>query len=391
MKSVEQPWHKLSAEVVGVLRPALDEVTLEVIEAVATIPAYARPMTGPFGQGVRAGVQEALGHFLAEIEAGTGVARPDVYRALGRGEMRSGRSLDSLLSAYRIGARVAWRRFAQLGVRAGLPPDTLYLLAESIFAYIDVLSSESADGYAEAQSAAAGERQLRRRRLVRLLVRDPPPDPAALAAAAADAGWELPRQAAVLVLEGPGRDRAGAELPPGTIRDVIGELLCAIVPDPEGPGRRGELERAIRAGTVRAGLGTNRDALALSVSFRHAQAALALSRDDGELVSARDRAGELLLGADAELAGALTEDRLAPLAGLTPRSRARMIETLAAWLAEQGRLGAVARRLQIHPQTARYRLSRLRELFGDALEDPDARFWLAVALRAAGEPPEPAA
>ena len=62
--------------------------------------------------------------------------------------MRAGRSLDSLLSAYRMGARVAWRRFAAAGVAAGFEPDTLYLLAESIFAYIDVLSAESAEGHA---------------------------------------------------------------------------------------------------------------------------------------------------------------------------------------------------------------------------------------------------
>jgi DNA-binding PucR family transcriptional regulator len=29
----------------------------------------------------------------------------------------------------------------------------------------------------------------------------------------------------------------------------------------------------------------------------------------------------------------------------------------------------------------RYRVRRLRELFGDALEDPDRRFELALALR----------
>ncbi len=85
-------------------------------------------------------MQAALSHLLAEIEEGGPVGRPDVYRALGQGEMRAGRSLDSLLTAYRIGARVAWRRFAAAGVEAGLDPDTLYLLAEGIFAYIDVLS-----------------------------------------------------------------------------------------------------------------------------------------------------------------------------------------------------------------------------------------------------------
>ena len=33
-----------------------------------------------------------------------------IYVALGRGEVRAGRSLEALLAAYRIGARVAWRR-----------------------------------------------------------------------------------------------------------------------------------------------------------------------------------------------------------------------------------------------------------------------------------------
>ena len=38
--------------------------------------------------------------------------------------------------------------------------------------------------------------------------------------------------------------------------------------------------------------------------------------------------------------------------------------------------------LQIHPQTARYRIARLRELLGDQLDDPDTRFELELALRA---------
>ena len=42
----------------------------------------------------------------------------------------------------------------------------------------------------------------------------------------------------------------------------------------------------------------------------------------------------------------------------------------------------MARALALHPQTARYRLARLRELLGDQLDDPDARFELELALRA---------
>ena len=103
-----------------------------------------------------------------------------------------------------------------------------------------------------------------------------------------------------------------------------------------------------------------------------------------ELVSARDNAGRLLLAADRELAAELAADRLAPLRELSPGSRRRLSETLSVWLAEQGRLGRVAERLGVHPQTARYRLGRLRELFGTELDDPEARFWLALALRVDG-------
>src|SRR5207248_9645581 len=103
----DQPWHALPKEVVTALRPVLTQVADEMIEAVRTVPAYARPLEGPFGVGVRGGVREALRHFLAEIEAGGPVSRSEVYSALGRGEMRAGRSLGSLLSGYRGGARVA--------------------------------------------------------------------------------------------------------------------------------------------------------------------------------------------------------------------------------------------------------------------------------------------
>ena len=46
-----------------------------------------------------------------------------------------------------------------------------------------------------------------------------------------------------------------------------------------------------------------------------------------------------------------------------------------------GARGAVAERLHVHPQTVRYRLGQLRELFGEDLDDPDRRFALMVALR----------
>ncbi|MGI8505761.1 MAG: helix-turn-helix domain-containing protein [Solirubrobacteraceae bacterium] len=380
----DQPWHELPPGIVEVLRPALADVADEMIQAVGTVPAYSRPLEGPFGEGIRGGVQEALRHFLAEVQAGGYVARPDVYSALGRGEMRAGRSLESLLSAYRIGARVAWRRFAAVGVAAGLEPETLYLLAESLFAYIDVLSSESAEGHALEQSAAASEAELRRRRLVRMLVLDPPLDPAQVQAAAADAAWPLPRTLAALAIGGSERAAGASRLGADAISESIGELTCALVSDPDGPGRQAALGRAVTAAGARGGLGTTVDWTQAGVSFARARAALALAGDRPELVIARERAGELLLRSDTLLASELAADRLAPLQSLSPGSRSRLTETLRVWLAEQGRLGQVAERLGIHPQTARYRLGRLRELFGDVIDDPDSRFWLELALRVTG-------
>jgi hypothetical protein len=340
-----------------VLRPSLDETATEMIHAVvASVPAYSRPLEGDFGFGIVAGVQAALSHFLAEIEEGGPVGRRDVYRALGQGEMRSGRSLDALLTAYRIGARVAWRRFAAIGVDAGLDPDTLYLLAEAIFAYIDVLSTESAEGHAAEQSAMAE--------------------------------WSLPRRLAVVAIDGEARDLAASRLPVGTIAESIGELTYAVVPDPDAPGRRAEIERTIAEAEVRAGLGTTVAWGRAAVSFTRAQAALALAGPARGVVAAQENTGRLLLAADPALAAELVAEQLAPLAGMSPGARARSLETLRAWLAEQGRLGQVAARLDIHPQTARYRLGRLRERFGDALDDPDRRFWLELALRVRSDGPD---
>src|SRR5215210_2269487 len=209
----DRPWESLPPAVARALAPELPGLAEEIIAAISrSVPDYARPLEGPFGEGLRLGVAEALRQFMELIEnpAADRVAGREVYVNLGRGEMRAGRSLEALLAAYRLGARVAWRRLAAAGESAGLEPSTLYLLAESIFAYIDELSGDSIEGYAREQAAAAGELQRRRRRLAGLLLQDPPADRAAVQAAAADAGWALPRTLAALALEGDGADRLAA-------------------------------------------------------------------------------------------------------------------------------------------------------------------------------------
>src|SRR3954465_14685249 len=149
-----EPWRALSPSLAALIEPELPGLPHEILAVIAEeVPEYARPLEGNFGRGLRLGVDEALSQFarlVADPDRGRGQS-PEVYRGLGRGEMREGRSLDSLQAPYRLGARGAWRRPSQGGRRAGLEPDVLCVLADAIFAYIDELSSDSVDGYAQAQ------------------------------------------------------------------------------------------------------------------------------------------------------------------------------------------------------------------------------------------------
>jgi hypothetical protein len=385
----EHPWEALPPEVADVLRPELPALADEIVAELSRgVPDYARPLEGPFGQALRAGVEEALGRFtrfVADPKADPDAGR-DVYVDLGRGEMRAGRSLDALLAAYRLGARVAWRRLAAAGERAGLSPRTLYTLAEAIFAYIDELSADSIEGYAREQAAAAGALQRRRQRLAALLVQEPPAAPATVEAAAANAGWRLPRSLAVLVVESgessEGAERLAVRLGPEALVTHLAPFIVAVVPV---PADRGELERAVR--DRRAALGPEVAWQEAAVSFTRAREVLRLAGeggiegDEALLVAERHRLS-LLLGADRRLARDVAEAALAPLESETELSRERLGSTLDAWLRHRGRTEAVARALHVHPQTVRYRLARLRELFGSRLDDPDGRFELELALRA---------
>ena len=71
---------------------------------------------------------------------------------------------------------------------------------------------------------------------------------------------------------------------------------------------------------------------------------------------------------------------LAPLAGVRPSTAEKLEETLRAWLLHQGRRDAVAAELFVHPQTVRYRMTQLRELYGDRLDDPAVVRDLVLAL-----------
>ncbi|HEX6229692.1 MAG TPA: helix-turn-helix domain-containing protein [Solirubrobacterales bacterium] len=386
-KAVEsEPWRALPASVADLIEPELEGMTEEILVTIGReVPEYARPLEGSFGRGVRTGVAEALRQFVALVrnpEAGREPGR-EVYLGLGRGELRQGRTLDSLQAAYRVGARVAWRRLSLAGRRAGLDPEVLSLLAEAIFAYIDELSADSVEGYAQAQSELDDQRRRRRRELAALLTRTPPAEEADVRAAAPAAGWRLPGRVAAAACSDADLGPLARRLPADVLTAPLDEVGCILIPDPDGPGRAETVERA--AGKRRLVLGPSGALGELPGSWSMARSALRAAEagalPETGLLIAEQRLGDLLVFEGSRLARRIAASRLAPLDRLTETARDRMLQTARAYIRHQGNSVAMAAALHVHPQTVRYRTARLRELLGGQLEDPDARFELEIALR----------
>jgi hypothetical protein len=374
------------------LRPTLPDLAAETIAAIGEeVPDYARPLEGPFGRALRMGVERALARFVDSVERPSeppDAADAEIYRALGRAEQRGGRTLEALLSAYRLGARLAWERFVAAGEAAGHDPATLYRLAAAIFTYIDAISAESIEGYTDEQARGAGERQQRRRALAVVLARADVPA-GEVAEIASLAGWRRPASVAALVASGesgaPDADRLASRLGPEAVAATVDRAVVAFVADPGAPGRRAQLEAAVDGAA--AVLGPEVPLARSAASLRRARAAHDLVLE-GRLppapltVADEHLAALVLTGGDPSAARDLAARVLAPLEPLAAGARLRLHETLRAWLDRPGQVQRVAAELHVHPQTVRYRLGQLRELFGEALDDPEARFELALALRA---------
>jgi hypothetical protein len=288
-----------------------------------------------------------------------------------------------VVAAYWLGAGVAGGRIAAPGRRADLAAEPLTLLAEAIFAYIDELSADSVDGFAQAQAEVEDLRRRRRHELARMLVREPPADPADLTAAARATGWSLPGRVAAAACAERDLVAVARRLPADSLATVLDGTGCLLLPDPDGPGRAEALARAASRSRLALGPAVEPTALseswAMALTLLHASDAGALPSSG--LLSADEHLANLLLFEGASLTARIAARRLAPLRDLTPKAEERMRETALAHVRHHGNAVAMAAEMQVHPQTARYRIARLRELLGDQLDDPDARFELEIALR----------
>lgn len=376
------PQAVLPQETVVAIRAELPTVADDVVATIIhEVPAYEDAFGGPMGATIRTAVRIALGGFLSLISdrSGPDALAPqssavDGAYQLGRGEARSGRTSDALLSAYRIGARVSWQHLSAQAVAQGIQPATLASFAELVFAYIDELSAASVAGHRDESATEVRIRQRMLERLGRHLVTGAPE--ATVLASAERAEWSLPTTLTVVVAPdaqvGTLLQSLRRALPVPDLPDLEGAALI-LVPDAHGK-RRATVLRAV----------AGRDCLVGPARpWQEARASydrVMRARELGLVGDTEDHLPRLILTADIEAINDLRARVLAPLDDVRPATAAKLRETLRAWLLHQGRRDEVAAALFVHPQTIRYRMGQIRELFGERLEDPETVLALTIAL-----------
>jgi PucR C-terminal helix-turn-helix domain len=366
-------------EMRGQLSAVADDVVAAIVEEV---PSYRDAFSGPMGSTIRNAVQLALGGFLTlasrgrteDLRTPTAPAVEGSYQ-LGRGEARSGRTTDALLAAFRIGARVSWRELSEITVRNGLSAEVLADFAELVFAYIDELSAAAVAGHTDETETTGRVRERLLERVADLLLDAAPGDE--VTEAAERAGWTPPTTlTAVLVPESQVRPVLGgvqAATLRATLPDNGSDGALLLVPDAHGR-RRAALLRTLRDRASLAG-----PAVPWLDVRRSVDRALR-ARELGIELDTEAELPRLVLHADESALADLRTRVLAPLDDLKPGAREKLADTLRAWLLHQGRRDDIAAALFVHPQTVRYRMGQLRELYGDRLEDPATIRDLTLAL-----------
>lgn len=381
--SAPQGGLSLPTTVTDALRAELPTVANQTIAAVIDqVPSYEGALSGPMGETIRGAVQLALGGFLNLASRGSaaapmGPALEGAYR-LGRGEARSGRSMEALLAAYRIGARVSWRDLSRTAVANGLAAEDLADFAELVFAYIDELSAASAAGHTDELERTGRVRERALEQLANLLLSGAPAD--AVVAAAERAEWDPPPTLIAVVLPESQVRSALASVDPRSLHasaDLPEDDVVLLVAGTGSATARKQLLRVLKRhrGTV----GHAVPWLEAERSFSRARRARALTSGD-PATDTELRLAELVVSADPESLADLRARVLAPLADLRDSSRDKLTETLRAWLLHQGRRDDIAAALFVHPQTVRYRVGQLRELYGERLDSPDFVRDATIAL-----------
>ncbi|MBO3749820.1 helix-turn-helix domain-containing protein [Streptosporangiaceae bacterium NEAU-GS5] len=391
----------------------------------AEIPAYAA-RDRAFHDDVRDQVVRHYRTTLAVLLEDRAPTAGDIgfTRAAAMRRARAGIALADYINAFRVGLQVFWDSVVE---RAGDSPaghEAALTLAAPIMTYCDVASTYAANAYMECQqyaaAAAAGES---RDLLETLLAGNAPSRGGQLATAHAyglDPGTSAPLLVVVAILLGPqasGAKEGTADLRPVPAGVAGGagahHAACAAIARAAGNGtnvlaavRQAEIvavpvlgpggdavELCARLQRVRESLLAEGIVAAVGVStvvlgtadipcaYREARTALEFLPEDGGIAALPEITPfqYLALRAD-DTARHLVDPRIT---ALLAEDRARggvLTATIRAFADADLNLRASAERLQIHPNTAQYRLRRIQERTGCNLRRIDDLMELLVAI-----------
>ncbi|HKW08455.1 MAG TPA: helix-turn-helix domain-containing protein [Candidatus Dormibacteraeota bacterium] len=351
--------------------------------------------------------------FLATAKEARPATQEELRRVaqLGILQARSSQSVEPILSAYRIAARVAWEEIlrAWRGHHEATP-EAIMLVANYVFAALDQVAAEVTKTYLHAREQHMQRGTRAHARLMHALISDN-----------FDSELELQRQAlalntplaaagyvaivAKLILGNRDGDRGGQALAevataletprgvlvhatdPGTLVVLWPVDSLADIDQSRTFVNRLQDEAAHRSGNirarVRAGIGGYHPGLhGISRSYLEAQQAIEAGRKlhPDAITHGHDEViPHLVLAQNPQLAERFVAHTLGRLQDPKLRNRAQLLETLEAYLAK-GSVKDAATALGLHRHTVLYRLDKLKELLGGDLDVPATRLRLQLAL-----------
>ncbi len=378
-----------ATRVVPLMRPLLPKLMEEIVSEIRLrVTEYGLGAEATRFTSTRVAVTEAVTYFVDHF-VDPSVSRAELdgtMRRIGRGEAYEGRSLDALRTAHRLGASIAWSRLRPFLLEHGVPDVLLVQAQHELRQFMNSLARQAEIGYAEAQGQLADAAHQWRKRVLDLILAGTDTTDREVVAQAAHGNWPIPRQVVMIAI----RRGAGAALPsarllhPDTLANLHADAPAVLHPLPLSVDARAELEELFAGHRI--AIGCPAPLSEAASSLRWARRALDLV-DRGVIPAApvidcSQHIGALWIHAEPLLADLVCETLLAPLFAEPPRSRRLLGETLVAWIDSAGTSApSLAVQLGKHPQTVRYRLRRMRELFGPLLDDSNRRMEIRLALQ----------
>lgn len=374
-----------------VRRPDLTALSDQIVEEIQRrIIDYAPHSSDAYLTSTRLTITQAVRYF-ADYVWDPSTPRADLdetMRRLGRGEAYEGRSLEALRAAFQIGADLARKQIATTAADEGVDIEVVNEIGVELVAFLESLGEQAAVGFREAQAQLSDAAHQWRVRVLDLILSGSSAS-AELDTLAGAGNWPVPRTVALLAITAdPGTPMPSARLlHPRSLARLHSDEPVVLLPAPVSKQVRKELV-ALFAGH-RLALGCDVPLAEAAASLRWASRALELAATgvipDEPLIDCSRYIGTLWIHSEPLLADIVNRTLLAPLYAEPPNSRRILGETLLMWI-ETTRASApiLAQLLGKHPQTIRYRLKRLRAIFGDVLDEPDRVMEMYYALRSSG-------